>query len=74
MMIGEQWKAVCCKRETVLGTEQDIVQFWCFDSVPYVAVFRDVCTVTESVYCFHYVCLSVRKYHCFSNRKDRSEI
>ena len=59
MVVSEQWKAVCCRREAVLGTELDIVQFWSFDSALYTAVIRDVRTVTESVYCFHYVCLSV---------------
>ena len=46
------------KRETVRGTELEIVHFWHFDSVVYTVVCRDVCTVAESVCCIHHACLS----------------
>ena len=73
-MIGEQWKAVCCRKETVRGTELDIVQFGSFDSATYTAVIRDVRAVAEGVYCFRHICLSDRKYQRGSLWTDRREI
>jgi hypothetical protein len=69
-MIGEQWKAVCCRKETVRGTELDIVQFGSFDSATYTAVIRDVRAVAEGVYCFRHIYLTASISAVHSGRID----
>jgi len=71
MMVSQQWKAICCRRETVRGTELDIVQFWSFDRTPYTAVLRTFAQSQKvSIVFIQSVLLSVHKNQCGSHQMD----
>ena len=56
MMFSEQWKLFAVGETAWNRT--GYCSFLKLCSAPYMEVFRDVRTVSESVYCWHLVCLS----------------